>query len=88
MFIFFNEVSTSSFKGHIACDSESKSEIVVPVHDEHDALIAVLDIDSIILRCFSDIDRHGLEYVMDAFRRKAPKLTPKTNEIKHAIDHF
>src|SRR5579884_2863786 len=33
------------FPGHITCDARSKSEIVVPVFDRADALIAVLDID-------------------------------------------
>ena len=34
------------FPGHIACSSESKSEIVVPVHDASGRVFAVLDIDS------------------------------------------
>ena len=49
-----------AFPGHIACDSASRSEIVVPVH--HGAKIAaVLDIDSPVPDRFSKEDREGLE---------------------------
>jgi len=48
------------FPGHIACDSASNSEIVVPIiHD--DKLIGVLDIDSPYINRFNDEDRLGLE---------------------------
>lgn len=49
------------FPGHIACSSESRSEIVVPVRDAADGIIAVLDIDSEHLATFDDIDRRYLE---------------------------
>ena len=48
------------FPGHIACDSASNSEIVVPVH-AGDSLYGVLDIDSPLLGRFSEDDREGLE---------------------------
>ena len=48
------------FPGHIACDSASNSEIVVPVHAGC-ALYGVLDIDSPMLERFSEEDRKGLE---------------------------
>ena len=48
------------FTGHIACSSESRSEIVVPVFKENE-VIAVLDIDSRDLATFDDIDRRYLE---------------------------
>ena len=48
------------FPGHIACDSASNSEIVVPVHKD-EALYGVLDIDSPYLNRFSEDDRKGLE---------------------------
>jgi len=48
------------FPGHIACDSASNSEIVVPVH-AGGALYGVLDIDSPMLERFSEEDRKGLE---------------------------
>lgn len=49
-----------AFPGHIACDSASNSEIVVPLHREGQ-VVAVLDIDSPILDRFSQVDRIGLE---------------------------
>lgn len=49
------------FPGHIACSSESKSEIVVPVFSSNGKLMAVLDIDSEHIGTFDDIDRKYLE---------------------------
>ena len=49
------------FPGHIACSSESRSEIVVPVFGSDGKVIAVLDIDSEHLGTFDDIDRKYLE---------------------------
>ena len=49
------------FPGHIACSSESKSEIVVPVFGNDGKVMAVLDIDSERLATFDDIDRKYLE---------------------------
>ena len=49
-----------AFPGHIACDSASNSEIVVPIHSGG-RVVAVLDIDSPILNHFSEADRMGLE---------------------------
>ena len=49
------------FPGHIACSSESKSEIVVPVFANDGKVMAVLDIDSQYLATFDDIDRKYLE---------------------------
>ena len=53
------------FPGHIACSSQSKSEIVVPVfsHDEEKKVIAVLDIDSEHLSTFDETDRKYLEEI-------------------------
>ena len=53
------------FAGHIACDSASRSEIVIPVHI-NGRLIGVLDIDSPILSRFDDYDRIGLERTVRA----------------------
>ena len=50
------------FPGHIACSSESRSEIVVPLFDT-ERVIAVLDIDSERLAAFEDTDRHYLEQI-------------------------
>lgn len=55
-----------AFPGHIACDSRSNSEIVVPVLDANGDLVAVLDIDSIGFAAFDEVDRDGLEAVCRA----------------------
>lgn len=52
------------FPGHIACSSESRSEIVVPVWKDG-GIVAVLDIDSKELGCFDDIDRKYLEKIVE-----------------------
>lgn len=52
-----------AFPGHIACDSRSNSEIVVPVYDAEGALAAVLDVDSTELAAFDDVDQAGLESI-------------------------
>ena len=49
-----------AFPGHIACDSASRSEIVIPVYHEG-KVAAVLDIDSCVRNRFSEEDRQGLE---------------------------
>ena len=49
-----------AFPGHIACDSASRSEIVVPLHKDG-KVVAVLDIDSPLLRRFTEADKSGLE---------------------------
>ena len=51
------------FPGHIACSSESRSEIVVPVFGHNEKVIAVLDIDSTQLSTFDDTDRQYLEQI-------------------------
>ena len=51
------------FPGHIACSSESRSEIVVPLIYQ-DRVIAVLDIDSTQLSDFSEIDQAYLEQLV------------------------
>ena len=51
------------FPGHIACSSESKSEIVVPVFGREGKVMAVFDIDSEHLATFDDIDRKYLEEI-------------------------
>ena len=51
------------FPGHIACSSQSRSEIVVPIF-RNEEVIAVLDIDSRKLNAFDEIDREGLERIM------------------------
>lgn len=50
-----------AFPGHIACDSRSASEIVVPVLDASGALIAVFDIDATETSAFDAVDAQALE---------------------------
>jgi GAF domain-containing protein len=53
-----------AFPGHIACDSRSASEIVVPVSDAGGRLIAVLDIDATEKGAFDAVDAEALERLM------------------------
>jgi len=53
------------FAGHIACDTASNSEIVVPLLKD-DRILGVLDIDSPRLARFDEIDRAGLEAMASA----------------------
>lgn len=53
-----------AFPGHIACDSRSASEIVVPVADAGGDLIAVLDIDATEKAAFDAVDAAALERLM------------------------
>ena len=55
-----------AFPGHIACDSASNAEIVIPLIKD-DKLIGVFDIDSPALNRFSEEDRAGLEAMVAAF---------------------
>ena len=48
------------FPGHIACDSASNSEIVVPIRADG-KIVGVLDLDSPHIGCFTGEDRAGLE---------------------------
>ncbi len=52
------------FPGHIACDSRSNSEIVVPLKNAEGMIIGVLDVDSKALDAFDECDRGGLEKIL------------------------
>lgn len=52
------------FPGHIACDSRSKSEIVVPVRDPDNRVIGVLDVDSKDAASFDETDALYLEKII------------------------
>lgn len=52
-----------AFPGHIACDSRSQSEVVVPVRDAAGAIVGVLDVDSDKPASFSEVDVEGLTAV-------------------------
>jgi len=53
------------FPGHIACSSLSRSEIVLPLFDQHKEVIGVLDIDSIELDEFDSTDQHFLQQILE-----------------------
>ncbi len=55
-----------AFPGHIACDSRSRSEIVVPVIGAGGRLLGVLDVDAITLAAFDDTDAGWLERILAA----------------------
>lgn len=67
--IIVDDVST--FPGHIACDSASASEIVVPVVDDEGVLIGVLDVDSAVTAAFDAADREGLESIVELLRARS-----------------
>jgi L-methionine (R)-S-oxide reductase len=60
------------FAGHIACSSESKSEIVLPGFKSGEVFL-ILDVDSDKLNDFDETDRHWLEEIMRLTEKIAPK---------------
>lgn len=67
----------SEFPGHIACDPESRSEIVVPIISE-DEVIGVLDVDSPEVGRFDGADLAGLEAVVKTFLKHTDVPSPGT----------
>ena len=65
--IIVNDVSKHA--NYISCDSKTKSEIVVPIFNNR-KVIAVLDIDSIKINDFNNIDRENLEKISTLFFKK------------------
>lgn len=57
-----------AFKGHIACDSASRSELVVPLHVNSE-IFGVLDLDSPTLSRFTEADREGMERLARVLER-------------------
>ena len=57
------------FPGHIACDSASESEIVIPIH-QGDQIKAVLDIDSVVKNRFSEEDAAMLSGLVQLMEQK------------------
>jgi L-methionine (R)-S-oxide reductase len=60
--------NVEEFPGHIACSSDSKSEIVIPMFDSNGDAFGVLDVDSDRLDDFGDADREGLERIVKLIR--------------------
>jgi len=57
------------FPGHIACDSGSKSEIVLPIISDNQ-LFGILDLDSYELSSFNETDKSYLEQLCDIISKK------------------
>jgi GAF domain-containing protein len=57
-----------AYPGHIACDADSRSEIVVPLIGDGE-LVGVLDLDSPRVERFDETDRRGLESIAEVFVR-------------------
>ncbi|MEW6361441.1 MAG: GAF domain-containing protein [Pyrinomonadaceae bacterium] len=68
----------NEFPGHIACSTEAKSEIVVPLFDPDGRIVGVLDVDSDRLDDFNETDKTGLEEIA---RRLAVAFLPERVEI-------
>ena len=64
------------FPGHIACDSASRSEIVLPIV-KNGEIYAVFDVDSPIVGRFTDDDRIGLEKMLNVFIENTEMLDIK-----------
>lgn len=59
--------NVEEFPGHIACSSMTKSEIVVPVINKEGEVLGVLDVDSLNLNAFDEIDQKSLEAIIKVF---------------------
>ena len=59
-----NVPDVNAIESHIACSSSTQSELVLPVFDVNNALIAVLDIDSNRLNAFDDQDINNLNEIL------------------------
>lgn len=57
------------FPGHIACDSRSLSEIVIPIYNKEGAIWGVLDVDSKDLNVFDETDALGLNTIMELLKK-------------------
>lgn len=58
-----------NFEGHIACDSASNSEIVIPILDKNNNVLGVLDIDSPLFNRFDDIDKENLIKAVEVMKK-------------------
>ncbi len=56
------------FPGHIACSSDSRSEIVIPFFIGDDVVL-ILDVDSDKLNCFDETDQYFLEKIANHFSK-------------------
>ncbi|CAG7846125.1 SubName: Full=Uncharacterized protein {ECO:0000313/EMBL:CCA66809.1} [Serendipita indica DSM 11827] len=57
-----------AYPGHIACDGDTRSEIVLPMKlpgNSGDIILGVMDLDSVVLAAFADEDAKGLQRIVD-----------------------
>lgn len=77
------------FPGHIACDSRSKSEIVVPLKDTTKRIIGVLDVDSTTLNDFDQTDVENLEKIVGLiFGNPKSEIGGRKSEVGGQISEF
>lgn len=62
--------NVEAFADHIACDSRSKSEIVLPVRNSKNEIIGVIDIDSDKLNNFDEIDVSNIRKILSLLNKK------------------
>ncbi|HBH48604.1 MAG TPA: histidine kinase [Bacteroidales bacterium] len=70
-----------SFPDHIACDSRSKSELVIPMVNEANEVVAVLDVDSDKLNNFDKTDAAGLTRILSLINTKLLNDYVKANKF-------
>ncbi len=56
--------NVNDYPGHIACDSKSASEIVIPLKTSNGKIIGVMDVDSVELNSFDEVDAIWLEKII------------------------
>ena len=78
------------FPGHIACSSETNSEIVLPVINAEGKVVAVLDIDSITFNDFDAVDQKYLEKLKQYELKSDKTLINKygMNARKYIVEEF
>jgi L-methionine (R)-S-oxide reductase len=79
------------FPGHIACDSRSKSEIVIPLLNKSNSIIGVLDIDSNRINHFDQTDLEYLSLIVsmlqpDLASKSYDRLNPSSNSAILSIE--
>jgi GAF domain-containing protein len=72
-----------AFPGHIACDAASRSEIVVPLIKDGQ-MLGVLDIDSPDMERFDEVDRLGIERLVDVFLASLKLATQSQPDTRSA----
>ena len=74
------------FPGHIACSSLSRSEIVVPVLRDG-KVVAVLDIDSMELASFDEVDKLWLERIVECFEAETAQVVTKRVTLGELVEN-